>query len=161
MNRKALFHMKPIIPPRGSKIDVNKELEKEAKKFARDVERAFNAEMKWKKPLKFTKDVVDDRHGVTVSVYTDNKVFKYLDEGTKAHFIKPKNKKALHWPGKRGSGKGAGRGRPRTPKEGFFSKGHQVSGIKARNYIDIVYKTWANKYVQRMYAVFDRATKGI
>lgn len=65
------------------------------------------------------------------SVETDNsrafqsKVFsnvvyaKYLEFGTSSHFIKPTTKKALRWKG---------------GKEWFFSKGHQVSGIKPRRH---------------------------
>jgi len=42
----------------------------------------------------------------------------YQDQGTKAHMIKPRNKKALHWEG------------------GGFSKGHMVSGIKGKHFVD-------------------------
>ena len=42
----------------------------------------------------------------------------YQDQGTKAHMIKPVNRKALHWGGK------------------YFSKGHMVSGIKGKHFVD-------------------------
>lgn len=42
----------------------------------------------------------------------------YVDQGTKAHMIKPVNRKALHWGGK------------------YFSKGHMVSGIKGKHFVD-------------------------
>ena len=41
----------------------------------------------------------------------------YQDQGTKAHMIKPVNKKALHW-------------------DGHFSKGHMVSGISAKHFVE-------------------------
>ena len=41
----------------------------------------------------------------------------YQDQGTKPHMIKPVNAKALHWDGK-------------------FSKGHMVSGIKGKHFVD-------------------------
>ena len=41
----------------------------------------------------------------------------YQDQGTKAHMIRPVNKKALHW-------------------DGHFSKGHMVSGIKGKHFVD-------------------------
>jgi hypothetical protein len=44
---------------------------------------------------------------------------KFLEFGTSPHFIAPTNKKALYW--KSGAGK-------------FFSKGHEVDGIKPRRY---------------------------
>jgi hypothetical protein len=42
----------------------------------------------------------------------------YQDQGTKAHMIRPVNAKALHWEG------------------GGFSKGHMVSGIKGKHFVD-------------------------
>ena len=41
----------------------------------------------------------------------------YQDQGTKAHMIKPVNKKAVHW-------------------DGYFSKGHMVSGIKGKHFVE-------------------------
>ena len=41
----------------------------------------------------------------------------YQDQGTKPHMIKPVNAKALHWDGK-------------------FSKGHMVSGIQGKHFVD-------------------------
>ena len=57
-------------------------------------------------------DIVDnDKVLITDGV----KYGKYLEYGTRAHMIKPKNKKALHWS---------------TDGGGAFSKGHMVSGIQ-------------------------------
>ena len=41
----------------------------------------------------------------------------YQDQGTRDHMIRPVNKKALHW-------------------DGFFSKGHMVSGIKGKHFVE-------------------------
>ena len=41
----------------------------------------------------------------------------YQDQGTKAHMIRPVNAKALHW-------------------DGHFSKGHMVSGIKGKHFVE-------------------------
>ena len=41
----------------------------------------------------------------------------YQDQGTRDHMIKPVNKKALHW-------------------DGYFSKGHMVSGIKGKHFVE-------------------------
>ena len=41
----------------------------------------------------------------------------YQDQGTHDHMIKPVNRKALHW-------------------DGYFSKGHMVSGIKGKHFVD-------------------------
>jgi len=48
----------------------------------------------------------------------------YIEFGTRAHMIRPVNKKALHWKG----GKGGG-------GKDFFSKGHMVSVIVARPFL--------------------------
>ena len=41
----------------------------------------------------------------------------YQDQGTREHMIKPVNKKALAW-------------------DGYFSKGHMVSGIKGKHFVE-------------------------
>ena len=41
----------------------------------------------------------------------------YQDQGTQAHMIRPVNTKALHW-------------------DGHFSKGHMVSGIQGKHFVD-------------------------
>ena len=41
----------------------------------------------------------------------------YQDQGTKDHMIYPVNKKALNW-------------------DGYFSKGHMVSGIKGKHFVE-------------------------
>jgi len=61
----------------------------------------------------------------------------YQDQGTKAHMIRPKNKKALYWTG---SGLThsmfyAG-GMMHNKYTGAFSKGHMVSGIKGKHFVD-------------------------
>lgn len=50
-----------------------------------------------------------------ISVYSTSKYAIFLEEWTKAHMIKPKNAKALHW-------------------KNNFSKWHMVKWIKAWNY---------------------------
>ena len=41
----------------------------------------------------------------------------YQDQGTRDHKIRPVNKKALHW-------------------DGYFSKGHMVSGIRGKHFVE-------------------------
>jgi hypothetical protein len=68
-------------------------------------------------------------------VWTTDKVFGYLDHGTKRHFIKPKKKKALHWV---------------QAGIGYFSKGHWVSGIKKREYMLNIRKKFMDQYRKNM-----------
>jgi len=43
---------------------------------------------------------------------------RYVNDGTRPHWIEPKNVKALHWDGK------------------YFSKGHYVGGITGRHFVE-------------------------
>ena len=84
--------------------------------------------------------------GTKLKIYVDYKdrddpsipLDLYFEEGTKDHWIAPKNKKALHWI------KGGGGDRPQAifsqgagseAGDSMFSKGHFVRGITARKII--------------------------
>ena len=59
----------------------------------------------------------------------------YQNYGTKAHMIRPKSAQALHWTG--GSSTViSGGGVTMTGKKGAFSKGHRVSGIKGKHFVE-------------------------
>lgn len=62
----------------------------------------------------------------------DKDVSVYQHRGTKAHFIRPKKKKALSWVAN-----------PGIHGKRFFSKGHRVSGIKASNFFTVYPSTLA------------------
>lgn len=64
----------------------------------------------------------------------NNEVAGYLIEGTKAHFVKPKKKKALAW--FTGSGMA-------------FSSGHRVKGIK-KGYWQVVTRPMINSFLKRI-----------
>ena len=75
-------------------------------------------EYNWKRFKKTIKQATIDSDTEMVFIndqFNAKQIAGFLDGGTKAHFIAPRNKKALHWGG----------------KPGFFSKGHMVRGIKA------------------------------
>ena len=57
----------------------------------------------------------------------------YVDQGTKAHWIEPVNKKALHW---MGTGNFYAGGLYHSHGYGGFSKGHMVGGIQGRHFVD-------------------------
>jgi hypothetical protein len=61
-------------------------------------------------------------NGLTSEIYIDknNKPAIYMHEGTKDHFVEPKNKKALYWVASGGK---------------RFSKGHKVKGIKRHRFL--------------------------
>ena len=51
----------------------------------------------------------------------------YQNYGTKSHMIRPKSKLALHWDGK------------------YFSKGHMVSGIKGKHFVEASINATSNR----------------
>lgn len=77
----------------------------------------------WKHKVEFTIDVTAFYFPLRLNliVETSDKPFIFVDGGTKAHMVRPKNAKALHWID------------PQTGED-RFSKGHRVKGIKARRW---------------------------
>ena len=70
--------------------NVSKNVAKQQKIFARDVK---NATAAWKNPLELELD--SDDEGATIS--TDDDRYKWVDEGTKPHEIRPRNAKVLRF----------------------------------------------------------------
>ena len=57
----------------------------------------------------------------------------FVDQGTRAHWIEPVNKKALHW---EGTGTFYAGGLYHSHGYGGFSKGHIVGGIQGRHFVE-------------------------
>jgi hypothetical protein len=91
---------------------------------------------KWKHKVEWKSRYASNGQRELIMIWTNDKIFGYVEHGTKRHFVAPKNKKALHWP------KGV------TP--GFFSKGHWVSGIKARQYLKKIRSDFEREYRRNM-----------
>ena len=53
-----------------------------------------------------------------ITIQSPAKYAAFQNYGTRPHMIRPTSKKALHWDGK------------------FFSKGHMVSGIKGKHFVE-------------------------
>jgi hypothetical protein len=67
-----------------------------------------------------------------------------LHEGTKDHFVKPKNAKALHWVG---------------GGQSIFSKGHMVSGIEKFQFIYIAAEKLKDKIIETVHKHIEDAIK--
>ncbi len=65
---------------------------------------------------------------------TNSEIAQFLHGGTDRHEVKPVNKKALFWKGKVVVSKGVS---AKMKTQGFFSKGHMVSGIKASKWFEL------------------------
>jgi len=111
------------------------------KSAAKDTEEGMKADFEyatsgWNNPPIFESKSKVRSGEITINVFTLDKVFKFVDEGTKAHIIKPVKAKVLHWI---------------TPSgEDAFSKGHMVSGIKPRKITQKIQK----ETTEKMKAVF-------
>jgi len=85
----------------------------------------------------------------TITIFTNDEIYEYVSEGTKAHLIFPKNAKALRF-----SSKFRAKTRPRVIGSGQGSKSGKVvysqgvihPGTKAREFHHIIGKKWIKKY---------------
>ncbi len=69
-----------------------------ARNMERDVKGAFqDATKDWKHQPEWRGYVRIDGNGAYISVSTNDLIFKFVDEGTEPHIIKPVNAKVLHW----------------------------------------------------------------
>ena len=128
---------KPVLPKALPKKVFDLALKNAAKDMEQNIKGDFEHETSWwKTPPTFDSKMSVRSGEAKVTVYTENEVFKFLDEGTKAHFIRPVRAKVLHWVAPDG--------------ENAFSKGHMVSGIKPRKITEKVEK----KNVKLMKEVF-------
>jgi hypothetical protein len=93
---RAIF--RTIIP---SLLDPNlfqDAFEKASRAMEQDVKGAFiDATSGWKNPPQWRGYVRLSPDNIYISVGTTNEIFKFVDEGTVAHIIKPVKAKMLHW----------------------------------------------------------------
>ena len=61
---------------------------------------------------------VTEQSDTEITIQSPAEYASYQNYGTSSHWIEPVNKKALHWDG------------------GFFSKGHMVSGITGKHFVE-------------------------
>ena len=71
-------------------------LQRELESYAKDVKLDFDATTAtWDHKVKFETDVLVLPDIVSVKVWTEDEIYGYVDQGTKPHVIKPKNKPRL------------------------------------------------------------------
>ena len=72
--------------------------EKASRAMEQDVKGAFiDATSGWKNPPQWRGYVRLTADNIYISVGTANEIFKFVDEGTVAHIIRPVKAKMLHW----------------------------------------------------------------
>ena len=107
-------------------------------KVTQRLQRDFQDTVKtWNNQPVFTRTVSSSTNKIVGEVYTSNKIYGYVNNGTKAHFIAPKNVRALRFRSRYTAKTSPGR---IFAKNGgasgnfVFSKGHMVKGIQARKF---------------------------
>lgn len=105
--------------------------EKASREMEKDVKGAFeDAVSTWQHQPVWRGYVRIAGSDIYISVGTTDEVFKFVDEGTVGHMIRPVRAKVLHWV---------------TPEgEDAFSKGHWVKGIKAQEISKSIHDIWVN-----------------
>jgi len=116
-----------------SRLDPNlfsKAFEQASRAMERDVKSAFtDITSGWKNPPVWRGYVRLTADNIYISVGTTDQIFKFVDEGTVAHIIKPVRAKVLHWIDP-------------ASGEDRFSKGHWVKGITAQNISGEIREIW-------------------
>jgi len=166
MQRAVLLSMKVITPKLINLNGIIPAWQKENEKIGKEMEKDFRKTTQtWTHKVQFVKEIVSASGRIGVRIYTVDTIWRYLDEGTKAHYIPvvppSQNTKA----GKPGKGYLAWRsGYKSKTSVGtipsvaggasgswvYSRKGHMVSGIQARNWVDLIYRKWERLYVMRM-----------
>lgn len=71
--------------------DASREMEKDVKGAFIDATSGWKHQPVWRGYVRLTAD------NIYISVGTADQIFKFVDEGTKAHIIRPVKAKMLHW----------------------------------------------------------------
>lgn len=135
----------------------------EMRKISEEMQKDFAATTEtWSKQPKFNTNLSLEGNRPSIEITTDDEVYGYVDQGTKAHFVAPVKAKALAFPatynaktspGVIGSQSGGASGAM------AFSKGHMVSGIKPRKFSQKIVEKWRSEFGKRMLKAMARAAK--
>lgn len=115
----------------------------------------------WKTPVKFDEQI-SLSGGPQVEIFTTNKIYGYVDQGTEPHVIVPKKAKALRFqsgyrakttPGVIGSSGGGSFG------DTVYSKGILHPGNAPRNFSKEIEKIWQPKFKRAMEASMSKVAK--
>lgn len=119
-------------------LTVNSQFEVQMIRFMRVVHSDFMMTVStWKHKIKFTNKTHRKRKVIEGEVLTGYKRYAYVNNGTKGHYVYPKNASALRfrssYTAKTRAGDLISRGGGASGAR-VFSKGHWVKGIEARNF---------------------------
>lgn len=129
----ARAKFRAIIPTKLDPKLFDAAFQQAARDMENDVKDQFEEVTKnWKKRPVWRGYVRVQGTNIYISVGTQDEIFKYVDEGTKAHFIKPVRAKVLHWVDP-------------SSGEDRYSMGHNVKGITPRKISENIQKIWENR----------------
>lgn len=139
-------------------------LEAEAERVSKDLLLDFELSVAtWDHKVKFERLVSVGPRSVDVLVDTDDEIYRYVNDGTVDHFVAPKKKGGvLAFPAVYAAKSTPGVPVSRTGGSSgpmVFSRGHMVSGIKARNFDQVIKKEWVSKYKRAMEKAMANARK--
>ena len=125
----ARAQFKTIIPKLLPPKVFEEAFEKASREMEKDVKGAFeDAISTWKHQPTWRGYVRIAATNIYISVGTADEIFKYVDQGTKAHIIRPVNAKVLHWVDADG--------------ENHFAKEVHHPGMKAQNISKTIHDIW-------------------
>lgn len=128
---------------------------RESSRIAKDVEKDYiKTTKKWKKRPIWIRSIKHTDKGIIIFVGTENKIYGYIDKGTKKHIIRPKKAEVLRF---RGSSY-RGRGRPRA-SDYVYTKFVMHPGFKGYGHSKRIAKKWQPLTVARLNATLARAAK--
>ena len=147
---------KAIKPARFNNQAFRVAIEKAAQEAARGIEADFKlTTATWKHKVTFTKIVSIEPSPVEILVGTDDKIYGYVDLGTRPHFIFAKPGKVLAFPGSYSAkttpgviGSRAGGGSGST----VFASYVEHPGTDPRNFDETIRKKWTPKFRATMKA---------
>ena len=161
----ARITIKAIVPKTDKLIDqfkLDRELKGTLDKTGNIIRSDFRKTTRtWREKPDFRKTGPKSEHGgLVVEVFANNKVYFYLTHGTKSHLISPKRAGALRF-------QAGYRAKTRVRVVGSrsggafgavaFSKGHRVSGIKAREFDKEIASRREKTFNSRVQAAFRRS----
>ncbi|HCB12254.1 MAG TPA: hypothetical protein DEP36_01595, partial [Gammaproteobacteria bacterium] len=153
-----------VVKPQKLKVkEMRLELLNALRSSAKDTEREYKKTVAtWKHEVKFETIIAIGKTKAEFLVGTDDEIFRYVDEGTKPHIIRPVKAKALRFfsnfsakttPGIIGSSQGGSSG------DLVFSQGVSHPGTKARNFSKVINSKGKKAFYSKMRAAMKRAAE--
>lgn len=162
--------VRPIKPGKPLQSSIfREEVTREANAIRKDLLDDFERTTKtWKHKVKFTGmvKVGSAAGGVSIEVSTKDKIYGYVDRGTRKHPIpkQPKRKGTLAWhPGSSPKTEpNVILSTPGSPGRGWrFAKQVQHPGTKARNFSKVIKQSYQKEFRNRMQNALDRFARRV